>query len=157
MRILDWNLLDESARHAALARPALSSRADVGRVAREVIEEVRRHGDAAVRGFTEAFDGVHLESFAVTADEFAAARRALKVRQIASLERAIVNVRRFHEAQIPRPLAIETEAGVHCELITRPISRVGLYEPCWNRLYTGTPVSGSRVEATFAPSVTIPW
>jgi histidinol dehydrogenase len=129
MRILDWNLLDEPGRRAALARPALSCRADVSRVALEVIEEVRRRGDAAVRGFTEAFDGVHLESFVVTADEFAAARRALTVRQIAALERAIVNVRQFHEAQTPRPLVVETEVGVRCELITRPIARAGLYVP----------------------------
>ena len=129
MRILDWNVLDEPGRRAALARPALSSRTDVSRVALEVIEEVRRRGDAAVRGFTEAFDGVHLESFAVTKDEFAAARRSLKVRQIAALERAMVNVRQFHEAQIPQPFVVETEAGVRCELITRPIARVGLYVP----------------------------
>lgn len=129
MRILDWNSLDPSERRAALARPELKSRAELNRVALGVIDQVRREGDQAVRNFTEMFDGVELAALSVSPEEFTAARAAVKPDQVAALERAIANVRRFHEAQVSIPLSIETEPGVRCEVITRPISRVGLYVP----------------------------
>jgi histidinol dehydrogenase len=49
--------------------------------------------------------------------------------QIATLERAIVNLERFHERQILKPFALETEQGVRCEEVIRPIGAVGLYVP----------------------------
>lgn len=129
MRILDWNTLSDTERRAALARPSLESRADIASVALEVINTVRRDGDAALHSYTERFDGVRLESLAVSPAEFAAARTELSTVQIEALERAIDNVSRFHEAQVPKPFATDTMPGVRCERIIRPIQRVGLYVP----------------------------
>ena len=129
MRILDWNSLSERERDAALARPTLESRSDIAAVALEVVNTVRRQGDDALRSYTERFDGVKLESLAVSREEFAAARRELSSVEIAALERAIDNVSRFHEPQLPRPSAIDTMPGVRCERIVRPIQAVGLYVP----------------------------
>lgn len=129
MRILDWSTLDETGRRDALARPGQRTRSGVERLARDVIVEVRRGGDAAVRRFTRQFDGVEIETFAVTKGEFAEARSLVSREQTAALERAIANVQRYHQAQAPKPLLVETEAGVRCEQIIRPIEAVGLYVP----------------------------
>jgi histidinol dehydrogenase len=129
MRILEWQQLDRAGRAAALARPAPEARADIAAQAGAIIGSVRTRGDAAVRELTQRYDGVHLSSFAVPEEEFAAARQALSGQEIAALEQAIDNVRRFHEAQVPQPIAIETQPGVSCERITRPIPAVGLYVP----------------------------
>ena len=129
MRILDWQSLDGPGRRDALRRPQFQLEPHVQRLVREVIERVRKDGDAAVREFTERFDKVWLESSAVTPAEFAAARRVLTPAQIATLERAIVNLERFHEQQVLKPFALETEPGVSCEELIRPIAAVGLYVP----------------------------
>lgn len=129
MRILDWKSLSERERRTALARPSLESRADIAATALDVINTVRADGDQALRAYTERFDGVKVESLAVSPEEFAAARKELTAVQIAALERAIDNVRRFHEAQAPRPFAMDTMPGVRCERIIRPIQAVGLYVP----------------------------
>lgn len=129
MRILDWSSLDEAGRRAALARPGRGARSGVERLARDVIAEVRQGGDEALRLLTKRFDGVELESFAAEAQEFAEARAALSNEQLTALERAIANVQRFHQAQAPKPLLLETEPGVRCEQIIRPIQSVGLYVP----------------------------
>ena len=50
-------------------------------------------------------------------------------RQREALDRAIANVRRFHEAQTAEPLRVETSPGVICERHFRPIEAVGLYVP----------------------------
>ena len=129
MRIVEWDKLDAEGKRAALARPAQELRADILNSVREIVETVRREGDAALRMYTQRFDGVQVEAFEVTRAEFAAARRTLRADQIAALERAIENVRAFHAAQIPGALSLETMPGVRCERLIRPIPAVGLYVP----------------------------
>jgi histidinol dehydrogenase len=129
MRIFDWTELSAAERLAVLARPTQASRASITAVAAEIIDAVRRGGDTALRSYTERFDGVRLDSIAVSEQEFVAAREMLTSAQHAAIERAIANVERFHEAQLPKPLSLETSPGVRCERLIRPISTVGLYVP----------------------------
>jgi histidinol dehydrogenase len=96
---------------------------------REIVREVRERGDAALLEFTRRFDGVAAQAIEVTPAEFAAAETALNAEQRAAIDRAIANVRCFHEAQISDPLRVETVPGVVCERQFRPIDAVGLYVP----------------------------
>ena len=129
MRILDWKSLTASERNDALRRPAQRDAASVKEGAQGIIDAVRREGDAAVLALTEKFDEVRLASMRVTPQEFSDAERALNAEQIAAIERAISNVHRFHAAQGPAPLRVETAPGVVCERISVPIRAVGLYVP----------------------------
>jgi histidinol dehydrogenase len=129
MRILYWQQLDPAQRRAALARPAFAARADIAADVARLVGEVRAGGDAALRDLTERFDGVRLDSLAVSAAEFSAARAQLTPVQLAALERAVENVEKFHAAQQLQPLSLETSAGVRCERISRAIGAVGLYVP----------------------------
>src|SRR3569833_297009 len=129
MRILHWSKLSERERRAALARPSQDLRADIAKVAAEVIQTVRQQGDDALRTYTQRFDGVKLDSLAVSSAELSAARKELNGSQVAAIERAIDNVGRFHQAQVPKPFAMETMPGVQCERVIRPIQAVGLYVP----------------------------
>lgn len=129
MRSFHWEQLSDSDRRAVLARPAQESRADIASVALEIVQAVRREGDSALRSYTERFDGVRIDDLAVSEAEFTDARATLTAQQRAALERAIENVHRFHSAQLPQPLSLETTPGVLCERLIRPISTVGLYVP----------------------------
>jgi histidinol dehydrogenase len=129
MRILDWKSLSPAQRAQALQRPAQQQAAAVADSARSIIAAVRRDGDAALLELTQRFDAVRPASLQVSAREFDAAERALSPEQIAAMERAIANVRRFHAAQDPKPLRIETSPGVLCERFSVPIRAVGLYVP----------------------------
>lgn len=129
MRILNWNELDEVAQREALARPVAAERAGINDSVRAIVAAVRLRGDDAVREFTERFDGVRIEEFRVDRREFTKARTAVSIEHIRAMERAIGNVRRFHEAQKLAPLVIETSPGVVCERIVRPIGSIGVYVP----------------------------
>lgn len=129
IRIFEWDRLSAADRAAVLARPTQESRAQIAAVASEVVDTVRQKGDAALYSYTERFDGVRLETLTVSARELSQAREVLTSQQHAALERAIANVQRFHAAQLPQPLALETTPGVRCERIFRAISTVGLYVP----------------------------
>nr|WP_198683748.1 histidinol dehydrogenase [Peristeroidobacter agariperforans] len=129
LSMLEWSSLSADERRAALRRPAQADTDGLHRRVREIIDEVRARGDQALLDFTERFDGVKLRSLEVDAAEFDAAEQALTADQRAALERAISNVRRFHEAQLSNPLRIETSPGVICERHFRAIDAVGLYVP----------------------------
>jgi histidinol dehydrogenase len=129
MLILTWNELDAAGRRAALARPRLDSMHDIEQLARSIIKEVRRDGDAALLRFAERFDRAQLTALQVSAGEFDYAEQQLDARQIAAIETAIDNVRRFHAAQLGAPISMEVMPGVHCERVFRPIPAVGLYVP----------------------------
>lgn len=129
MLTYDWKQLDAEGRRAALARPRLDSLGDVEQLARNIIREVRKDGDAALLRFAERFDRARLESLQVAPEEFDYAERQLDARQIGAVEIAIDNVRRFHAAQLAAPLSMEVMPGVRCERVLRPIPAVGLYVP----------------------------
>jgi histidinol dehydrogenase len=129
MQILNWSALDAAGRQQALSRPRLDSLSDVETLARSIIREVRKDGDAALLAFAERFDRAKLTSLAVSEAEFAAAEQQLSAVQIAAIETAIDNVRRFHTAQLAAPLSMEVMPGVRCERLFRPIPAVGLYVP----------------------------
>jgi histidinol dehydrogenase len=130
LRVVHWELLDAAKQRAALARPVVATRNETAAAARDIIDEVRKQGDSALRAFTRQLDGVELENLAVPAAEFADAHDVLRAEQIAAIERALENVTAFHAAQMPQPIDLETMPGVRCERVIRPIDSVGLYVPC---------------------------
>jgi histidinol dehydrogenase len=129
MRILHWNSLSKDERRKVLQRPAQRDAARTASDVRAIVEAVRRDGDAALRDLTRRFDGVEIDSLAVSPREFADAGRALDAGQHAAIDRAIETVRKFHQAQLPAPLRVETAPGVLCERIHVPVRAVGLYVP----------------------------
>jgi histidinol dehydrogenase len=129
MRIIDWKSLSAEQRGDALKRPAQRDATRVTATAQDIIERVRREGDGALLALTEQFDGVRLAGLQVTAKEFEEAEAELNAEQNAAIERAISTIHRFHAAQMPAPLRVETAPGVQCERISVPIRAVGLYVP----------------------------
>ena len=129
LQVLEWAALDAAGRAAALARPAAGERDDVLAAVREIVAAVRARGDAALREFALRFDGAAPATLRVPAAAVDAAVTRVGPAALAALQRAAANVRRFHEAQRPAPLSLETSPGVRCERILRPIRAVGLYVP----------------------------
>lgn len=127
--LLHWSALSQEERRAALRRPAQSGAEALYERVRAIIDDVRSRGDAALFEYASKFDDATLSSLEAQPHEFEQARAALSANQIAALQRAIDNVRKFHEAQIQPVLKVETSPGVVCERHFRPIDAVGLYVP----------------------------
>ena len=129
LSVLDWSQLSAQQRAESLRRPTQRDTAELHAQVSELLTDVRKRGDDAVREYTQRYDGVTLANFAVTDGEFAAAETALSDEQKRALDWAIANVQRFHEAQATHPVRIETSPGVVCERYYRPVDAVGLYVP----------------------------
>lgn len=124
-----WRTLSTAERQELMQRPAVRSNTRIAADVAAIIEQVRRDGDDAVRALTATLDGVALDALQVTAEEIVAARDALSDTDRNAITAAIANIQRFHKAQIPAPIRVETQPGVICERIARPIEAVGLYVP----------------------------
>lgn len=111
-----------------LARPLLNSDALEDSV-KKILEEVRQEGDRAVRSLTKRFDGADIPIFRVTPDEFDQADARLSSDTKKAIATAIENITRFHKAQMPAKIRIETTPGVQCWQKSVPVQSVGLYVP----------------------------
>ncbi len=129
VQISRWNELGPDARRVLLRRPAMANDAGIRATVEAIIAEVRRDGDSALARLTEQYDGAQLDELRVGTAEIDDAAAALTTAEVAAIDLAIANVRRFHEAQMPAPVTVETMPGVVCERVTHPIEAVGLYVP----------------------------
>ena len=129
MNPCNWNELTDNERADLLRRPAVADDADIRRATETIVSAVRKDGDAALLRFTAEFDRATLEAMRVSEAEIETAGSQLDAEDIAAIDLAIANVRRFHEAQKPEPIRVETTAGVLCERVTHPLDAVGLYVP----------------------------
>src|SRR5689334_13464173 len=109
LKILQWQALSAEERRAALRRPAQQEQAQTYATVQSIIDRVRREGDAGLNALTRQFDGV--EFGRVSKQELEEAQSALKPEQKQALDRAIANVKRFHELQALAPLRVETSPG----------------------------------------------
>jgi histidinol dehydrogenase len=90
---------------------------------------VRKSGDAALKEFTQKFDGATLESLQVTPQEIALATQSLPGELKSAILTAAKNIEVFHAAQKRSIEKIETMPGVTCWRKATPIQKVGIYIP----------------------------
>ena len=129
LSVIDWSALDPAQRTEVLARPRPIRDERQLAAVRDILADVRRRGDSALRELTTKFDRCTLSSFEVDADEFTAAEAEVGADVRAAMRNAIARVQAFHAAQVPAPIRVDTATGVRCEQVIRAIDRVGLYAP----------------------------
>lgn len=111
-----------------LERPLFNAADLAGRV-QGILNEIKAEGEAAVRKYTAQFDGVILDSLAVTKAEMEEASALVAPELKAAIETAAGNIHRFHATQKTELKKIETSPGVVCWQKSVAIEKVGLYIP----------------------------
>lgn len=107
-----------------------------------LVAEVEERGDSALLGMAARFDGVALDRLEVPRESWDAALAALAPEIRTGLERAAENIRRFHEAQLPAEVTVETEPGVSVTRAWTPLRRVGVYAPGGTAAYPSSVLMG---------------
>lgn len=129
MQTLIWNNLTDDEKQQALTRPAVSASDDIKSAVENILALVKNKGDQALFELTEKFDKVKLDDLIVSAQQIAEASARIPEELKQAIQNAQRNITLFHEAQKPHAVDLETQAGVRCQVVTRPINRVGLYIP----------------------------
>lgn len=116
----DWQRL--------LERPYIDVSKLNGTVA-DILDDVRKNGDDAVRRYEAKFDGVSLASLAVTEEELDSAVNEVSGELKSAIELAHSNIEKFHMSQRMTVHKVETAPGVCCWQKGVAIQKIGLYIP----------------------------
>ena len=96
---------------------------------KNILNDVKQNGDAALKKYTQQFDGVELESFLVTEKEIVDAETLLSTQLKQAIQTAANNISTFHKKQITNIEVVETMTGISCWRKSVGIEKVGLYIP----------------------------
>ncbi|MDA7742317.1 histidinol dehydrogenase [Francisellaceae bacterium] len=129
MKILRWNLLLDVEQEEVLKRPMLSNQQQLRVDVSEILQEVKQKGDQALYGYTEKLEGASLSRLMVSDAEFLNAEKSISQEKLQLLKSVIARIRNYHQAFLPSEQLVDTQDGVQCRRLYRPIQRVGLYVP----------------------------
>ncbi|MEM1095129.1 MAG: histidinol dehydrogenase [Bacteroidota bacterium] len=108
---------------------------EVDAAVRTILADVQAEGDAAVRRYTERFDGVAVGAIRVPAQALADAHAALDPDLRTIIAEAAGNIRRFHQRQVQQSWFAEDGDDVILGQRVMPMDRVGLYVPGGTAFY----------------------
>jgi len=111
-----------------LTRPVQDSSAIEAKVL-PILDLVKTKGDEGLREWAKKFDGIDLNEFAFSQEEFDTAEDQLDETLKAAIRQAYQNIHTFHKAQLQSVEKIETMPGVTCWRRSVGIEKVGIYIP----------------------------
>ncbi|MFE8149496.1 histidinol dehydrogenase [Brenneria goodwinii] len=127
--IIDWQRCSAEEQRQLLTRPAISASDRITGIVEDILKSVKNRGDSALREYSAQFDKVQVDSIRVSAQEIAAACERLDEEVKQAMATAVRNIETFHNAQKLPVVDVETQPGVRCQQLTRPIATIGLYIP----------------------------
>ncbi len=125
MKTYQYRNLTEPQLEKLCERPRMDNTEAFAKV-RPILEAVRQRGDEAVLSYTRQFDGTAPDPQVLDPRRIEV---TLDPDTRKAIDTALENIQRFHKAQLPIPLEVETMPGVRCRRLSRPIERAGLYVP----------------------------
>lgn len=95
----------------------------------EVIANVRKNGDSALKEYTKKFDKADLSTLEVTNEEIEQAFKKVDEKFIEIIKKAKENIYAFHKHQVRNSFVISENEGIILGQKVMPLHRVGLYVP----------------------------
>ncbi len=117
------------------AREEMTS--NVEETVKNIIADVRRRGDEALRDYAARFDGYTGESLAVTQAEIDEALSSLTPDFIGTLKNSIANIKAFHAKQLRVGFEIDEGDRIVGQKVI-PVERAGIYVPGGTAAYPST-------------------
>ena len=113
---------------AALLARSVSRDPEVDRTAAEIVGDVRRGGDRALRKWMATLDRVR-GPFEVSAKELRAGWSSTPWDVRGAIRMAVKHIRRVAERQLPKPFTVDVVPGMRVEQRVQPLGSVGCYVP----------------------------
>ncbi len=129
MKTIIWSDLSETERTAALTRPPWRTDPALSATVSDILGAIESRGVDALYEWSLKLDRRAPERLSLTAAFVDRARAALDRDDLAALERAAENIRRYHIATRPDDQFVRFDFGLECRRIYRAIPACGLYAP----------------------------
>lgn len=111
---------------------------DVEQVVADILDNVKQYGDRALFDYCEKFDHAKLTALQVTEEEIEEAVSQVDKEFLEILEKAAVNIRKFHSRQVRNSFMLNDEDGIVIGQKIIPVDRAGLYVPGGTAAYPST-------------------
>lgn len=109
-------------------RPTLDTKT-LFQTVQEIIDNVKKNGDKALKKYALQFDKTALSEIEVTKEEIEEAEKSVSIKLKQAIEMAKRNIWKFHSSQQIEYDEVETSPGVFCWQKSIPIEKIGLYVP----------------------------
>ena len=104
----------------------------------DIIYNVRKNKDAALKEYSKKFDGVELDNLMVTGEEIEEAYKSVDEEFIEILKQAKENIYNFHKRQVRNGFIINDKDGVVLGQKITAIQKAGVYVPGGTAAYPST-------------------
>lgn len=119
---------DKKKWEAILARPKVSDES-IQESVKEILKDVKKNGDKALKKYTKALDGAEVTEIQLNREELADAENKIDKQLKKAINEASENIKKFHNAQMPKDVEIETTPGILCRQRSVAIENIGIYIP----------------------------
>lgn len=124
-----WNEVSLTEQEALLTRPAVNQSDVILDATQQIVTRVKENGDRALIELAAQYDQRDSARLRVPVDEINQSGSLLSSELKFAIEQAYANILKFHTAQQPKDIQLETMPGVMCELKYQAIDAVGIYVP----------------------------
>ncbi|MBN1108780.1 MAG: histidinol dehydrogenase [Bacteroidales bacterium] len=113
----------------SLCKRPLMETGNIEKPVREIMENVRRRGDAALLDYARQFDRAELTGLKISQTEINDSEKKVSAGLKEAIDIARSNIEKFHRAQFLSEEVVETMPGVRCWRKNVPVETAGLYIP----------------------------
>ena len=123
------NKQDKEALNAYLLSRVQEISGDILLSVSSILDDVKKNKDQACKKYTQQFDGIQVEDFKVSDQEWQAAIEKCDSSFKDAMNNAKKNMEYFHKAQIQSSYRLEKEDGIYLGQRVLPLDVVGIYVP----------------------------
>ncbi len=123
MKTINWN------ENSLIPQRPVSHNSELELSVAVILKDVKKNQDSALKRMTEKFDRVLLSDLKVSPDEITFASSQINEQTKKTLRTAIDRIKLYQSTTQPSISTLNTDDGIECQRVPRPIDSVGLYVP----------------------------
>ncbi|QNS01841.1 MAG: histidinol dehydrogenase [Buchnera aphidicola (Pentalonia nigronervosa)] len=127
--VVFWNDINIDEKNKILARPFIKKNKKIKKIVKEIIENVKKNGDQALRQYTKLFEKFIVKEFEIPRKKIILSSESINSELKNAILSAKKNITCFHKAQLLNEINLEIETGVRCQQIYLPLNTIGIYIP----------------------------
>lgn len=109
----------------------------VGDIVADIIENVKKNGDRAIKEYTERFDKLKIDNLELPKERLEQAKNNVSKEFLEVLNESAENIKNFHSKQLRKDFEINENGRIVGQRYT-PLERVGVYVPGGKAAYPST-------------------
>jgi len=138
MKVIDDKIETLTQLQKIAERTNIENNDEINLTVKNILEDIKRNGDTAVKKYTLQFDGFNPEPMGVACEEIEEAWHSTNNELQKALKNAKNRIEKFHKEQVPQNILLK---GIYGECVQRkwlPVNKAGIYIPGGRASYPST-------------------